>query len=92
MNPAKTIRRVLYAVLVLFFFLHNDLWLWDDARLFVGLPAGLSYHIAYCFVAVVLLYLLVCYAWPKGLDELSAGEKEQDRDNGDGSGEAESRL
>ena len=60
-------RRLLYVLLALFFVLRYDLWLWDDARLFAGLPAGLLFHVAYCFAAAILLGLLVRYAWPAGL-------------------------
>ena len=62
-------RRLLYAVLALFFVLRYDLWLWDDARTLGGLPAGLLFHVAYCLGAAVLLGLLVRYAWPAGLEK-----------------------
>lgn len=61
-------RRLLYAALALFFVLRYDLWLWDDARIVGGLPAGLLFHVAYCFAAAGLLGLLVRYAWPAGLE------------------------
>ena len=61
-------RRPLYGLLALFFVLRYDLWLWDDARLFAGLPAGLLFHVAYCLAAALLLGLLVRYAWPAGLE------------------------
>ena len=51
-------RGLLYAVLALFFVLRYDLWLWDDARIIAGLPAGLLFHVAYCLVAAALLGLL----------------------------------
>lgn len=55
----KTARRLLYVALLLVFLLHNDLWLWNDARLVWGLPVGLTYHVAYCVGVSVLMGLLV---------------------------------
>ena len=64
------LRTLLYAALVLVFLLHNDLWLWNDARLVLGLPVGLTYHVAYCFVVAGVLALLVRFAWPRDLDRV----------------------
>ena len=64
-----TVRRLLYLGLLVLYLLHNDLWLWDDARLVLGLPIGLLYHIGFCLAAAVLMTLLVQFAWPPELDE-----------------------
>ena len=61
-SPAR--HRFLYAALVVLFILHNDLWLWNDGRLVLGLPVGLLYHIAYCLATSVALAVLVNRAWP----------------------------
>ena len=58
----KAVRRSLYLVLLLVFLLHNDLWLWNDARVVFGLPVGLAYHVAYCLGVSVLMGLLVSQA------------------------------
>jgi hypothetical protein len=63
----KPVRRLLYGVLVLIFVLHNDLWLWDDARLVCGLPVGLTYHIGFCLVVALVMWLIVRFAWPEEL-------------------------
>ena len=63
----KTIRNVLYGVLVLLYLLHNDLWFWNDPTLIFSLPAGLFYHLLFCAAASVLMYFLVNYAWPGNL-------------------------
>jgi hypothetical protein len=63
-----TVRRLLYLGLFALYLLHNDLWLWDDPSLVLGLPVGLLYHIGFCFAATVLMILLVNYAWPSELD------------------------
>ncbi len=62
------IRRLLYAAVVLAFVLHNDLWLWDDRRLIAGMPVGLVYHLVFCLVVALLMWGLVRFAWPRGLD------------------------
>ena len=63
------VRRLLYGALVLAFVLHNDLWLWDDARLVAGLPVGLTYHVAFCLLVTAVLGLLVRFAWPEDLQD-----------------------
>lgn len=61
-------RIVLYLALLLLFLLHNDLWLWNDARMVAGLPVGLAYHVGYCLVVALLMGLLVRFAWPRDLE------------------------
>lgn len=61
-------RWLLYVAMVLLYVLHNDFWLWHDATLVLGLPIGLTYHVFYCVVASFMMFLLVRYAWPRGLD------------------------
>ena len=58
-----TTRRLLYMGLFVLYLLHNDLWLWDDADLVLGLPVGLLYPVAYCLAAPGLLALLVYWLW-----------------------------
>ncbi|MCP3978846.1 MAG: hypothetical protein GY716_05880 [bacterium] len=65
---------LLYAALVVVFLLHNDLWLWDEAGLVLGLPVGLTYHIGFCLGVSVLLGLLVRFAWPAGLGDEEGGD------------------
>jgi hypothetical protein len=54
----------IYGALVALYLLHNDLWLWNDSRLVLGLPAGLAYHVGFCVAASAVLALLVTFAWP----------------------------
>jgi len=61
-------RPLLYAALVILLLLHNDLWLWDDASLLLGLPVGMTYHIGYSLAAFLLFLLLVKFAWPRHLE------------------------
>jgi hypothetical protein len=55
---------LLYALLGVLYLLHNDVWLWNDARLVFGLPMGLVYHFFFCIAVSAVLGLLVVYAWP----------------------------
>jgi len=73
----KRIRWILYAAIVVLYVLHNDIWFWNDPRLVLGLPVGLTYHVGYNLVAAVLLFLLVRFAWPSHL-EVAAGASETD--------------
>ena len=61
-------RAVLYAALAVLYALHEDAWFRDDPRLVLGLPVGLTYHVAYCLAAAVLMALLVKLAWPARLE------------------------
>ena len=59
---------LLYAALVVLYLLHNDLWLWNDARLILGLPAGLAYHVGFAIATSAVLAMLVIHAWPEHLE------------------------
>lgn len=61
-------RGPLYAALLVLYLLHNDLWLWNDAQLVLGLPVGLVYHVGFCIAASMVLGLLVLKAWPQDLE------------------------
>lgn len=67
-------RGVLYLALVLLLLLHGDLWLWRDSRMLLGLPVGLTYHVAYCFVVAGVLGLVVRFAWPAGTEDGQVGQ------------------
>lgn len=58
-------RRILLGVLVLLFVVRHDLWFWNDDRLFLGLPVGLSYHALFCLAVSLVMALLVRYGWPE---------------------------
>ncbi len=66
---------LLYTALVILALLHNDIWLWHNPNIMLGLPVGLLYHIAYCVVASLLFIAIVKFIWPKELD----AEQPQDR-------------
>lgn len=64
----KSVQRLLYGALFVLYWLHNDLWLWNDGSLVFGMPVGLVYHFGFCVAACVMMYLLVTYAWPDHLE------------------------
>jgi hypothetical protein len=49
-------RYVPYALLLLLYPLHTDVWYWDDASVLLGLPLGVTYHVLWT-LAVSLGYL-----------------------------------
>ena len=76
-GPANSNRRwLLYGALLLAYVLHNDLWLWNDPRFVLGLPVGLTYHIGFMAVVVLLMLLLVRFAWPSHLEVEDEQESE----------------
>jgi len=60
----RRLRRWLYVALAVAYVLHNDLWLWNDGRIVSGIPVGLLYHIAFCVVVALIMFVLARYAWP----------------------------
>jgi hypothetical protein len=58
------------AIIIVLYALHQDLWLWRQARplVFGVLPVGLAYHVGYALVTSLALWLLVRLAWPANLD------------------------
>jgi len=51
--------RVLIGIAILLYVLHSDWWNWNDARLVLGLPVGLLYHLIFCFASAIVLLLLI---------------------------------
>jgi hypothetical protein len=49
--------------------LHLNYWMWDDARILLGLPANLLYHVVLSLFLSLALFVLVHRAWPRYLDE-----------------------
>ena len=64
-------RRVVPIVLVvLAFFLHQDVWYWNASAplLFGVLPPGLWYHALYALACSALMWYLTRVIWPAHLD------------------------
>ena len=64
-----------FIVIAAVYLLHQDLWLWRQARplAFGFLPAGLAYHAVYCVLVAVLMWALTRYAWPSHLEPPATG-------------------
>jgi hypothetical protein len=76
-------RNLIVALLVALFALHQDVWFWRDARVVLGVPVGLAYHVAFSVAVTVVLALAVRWGWPREVpvgggsgagDERSGGE------------------
>jgi hypothetical protein len=65
------------ALILLLYALHQDGWLWRDARpLVLGfLPIGLAYHAAYCLAVAALMWLLTHFEWPAHLEQVSTADR-----------------
>ncbi|MQA31670.1 MAG: DUF3311 domain-containing protein [Luteitalea sp.] len=64
-------RVAIAVILAVLYGLHQDFWLWREARplVFGVLPIGLFYHAAYTVATAVVLWVLVRIAWPSHLEE-----------------------
>ncbi len=62
-------RYVVYGVLLLLYVLHTDVWYWNDPRIVLGLPIGVTYHILWTLLVSVAFWLAVRYAWPADLED-----------------------
>jgi hypothetical protein len=62
-------RIVVWCLVLLLVILHQDNWLWDDARLVFGfMPITLLYHAGISIGAAITWYLATVFAWPHGLE------------------------
>jgi hypothetical protein len=64
-------RALLVILTLVLYALHQDFWLWRDARplVFGFLPVGLFYHAAYSLVTAGWMAVLVKLAWPSHLED-----------------------
>lgn len=69
-------KRAVWALPVLLYALHNDLWLWNEPTRWFGLPAGLAYHVLFCLAVVASMAALVRFAWPPELDSEEQDDEE----------------
>lgn len=78
----KKLRPAILTVLVLVVYaLHQDFWNWKrvEPLVFGFLPVGLAYHAGYSVVVALLMWILVKWAWPAGLDQIES-QSSQDKD------------
>ncbi len=57
-------RRYILAGVVLLLVLHHDFWNWNSMGVYLGVPAGLMFHLLICLSASVLFTLLVWAGHP----------------------------
>ncbi len=68
-------KNLTYVAAVVLYFLHQDLWFWNNGTLVLGvIPIGLLYHFLYCLAASLLLTALIRNAWPARL-KVDPGEE-----------------
>ena len=71
--------KVFLAILTAFALLHQDTWLWNDARLVLGfLPSGLAYHAGYSLATAVLWALAIRHAWPGDLEVAATSDNDDE--------------
>ena len=65
-------RRLVYLLILILLVLHNDFWLWDrvDPLILGWMPIGLFYHVVYLIAALVVLGLMVRFAWPEPPEDI----------------------
>ena len=52
-----TARRAVLAALFALFALHHDLWWWNSDDRVLGLPIGLTWHVALCLAVAAVMAL-----------------------------------
>ena len=76
----KPLKLILLTLLVLgVYALHQDFWNWKTAHplVFGFLPIGLAYQAGYSVLASITMAVLVKFAWPKHLEDLSSDGAER---------------
>ena len=75
-SNSKVGNSTVWFLFIMLFFLHQDLWWWDDARLVLGfLPIGLAYHAIFSIACSGLGWLATKFAWPSELEAFAEERK-----------------
>ena len=76
---------LLTAAVAALYFLHQDIWFWDQARplVFGFLPIGFFYHAVYSLAAAALMWALIRLAWPAHLEAEAETASAPDPGGGD---------
>lgn len=74
---------LLVLAVVVLYVLHQDIWFWRSSYLVFGfIPIGLFYQGCFSVAATLLMWLLVCYAWPSHLEkEAEESDAREDADH-----------
>ena len=73
-------RWFLVVLVIVLYALHQDVWFWRTAQPIVWgfLPVGLFYHICFTLAVSGLMWLLVKFAWPAQLEEVTPLNAEEE--------------
>ena len=78
--------KVIWITFIVLFFLHQDVWYWDDRTLVFGfLPIGLAYHALFSIAAALLWAAAVKWAWPSDVEAWAEDDHELANPDGDAS-------
>jgi hypothetical protein len=61
----KWLAPLVFVVVVVFF----NVWMWDDARIVIGMPANLLYHVVLSVGLAPIMAAVVRRAWPRYLSD-----------------------
>jgi len=77
---------LLTILIIAVYVLHQDFWNWKraDPLVFGFLPVGLAYHAGYSILAAILMAVLMNFAWPKHLENVSASDPEREQSEREG--------
>ncbi|MGB1123650.1 MAG: DUF3311 domain-containing protein [Phycisphaeraceae bacterium] len=68
----------IWIIFVVLFFLHQDVWFWDDQSLVLGfMPIGLAYHAGFSIAAALLWASAVKWAWPSDVEAWAEGDESE---------------
>jgi len=81
-----------YGALAVLLVLHNDIWSWDDPSRILGLPVGLTYHLAFMAAVIAVMIWLIRSAWPRDTLELLAGTDDDEKGAGDDGGRKDAAI
>lgn len=73
-------RWFLVVLVIVLYALHQDVWFWRTAQPIVWgfLPVGLFYHVCFTLAVSGLMWLLVKFAWPAQLEEVTPLNAEEE--------------
>ena len=76
-------RYAVYALLLLLYVLHTDVWYWDDPGIVLGLPIGVTFHVLWSLAVSVVFWLAVQYAWPTEFEQAAQPTAAAGADDGE---------
>ncbi len=78
MKPPASMKVLVWGLVLLLIVLHQDVWFWNDTRLFLGIvPITLLWHMGISLGAGITWWLATKYCWPTELEEAVLQETPQ---------------